>query len=280
MMRTAKDTKVFTQDGIMDLELVTLNIIIQKTAVQPQNTFHFLKPESNKAYIKYIMAHDFYKLRLSQQEVAIYEIARAYYYFIRKRNKQYAISFYTCNDPRQHKDWQSFADLYEVIKNDGFFDPFWFVEAQLKNLPQGKMLWPRQLLTKKAIQNYTNYVNDRKVVVKSDKVKDIMYALAQDKKLISEWFAHHSTQNYAELFQHIPQGLLFSDGIYYAMQGMLSIFFLGISKTFLETYKDLDPDVQQEIADRMELARARNKVREHEKLRQFARKHFTGEVIV
>ena len=117
-------------------------------------------------------------------------------------------------------------------------------------------------------------------MVDNYKIKDIIYALTQDKKLFQEWAADRPGQDYEDFFGNIPDGLVMSDGIYYAIQGMLSLFFLSISKTFMGMYKNLDIDIQEEIASRGKLLVTRDKIRTNEKLKIFAKKIFEDEALL
>lgn len=212
----------------------------------------------------------------------IYKLAHAFYTTISNRNpdnSRQCHMFFCRKDPRSINKWDAFQKLYNKFKDDGFFNIYWYVKAQLIHMPKDRSLWPHQLLTQKAEKNYFEYCENRKIVVKSDKTLDMMSALAQDKKLIKEWFKDNNTVSYTKLFEHIPAGLLISDGIFYAIQGILSICFLAISRTFLKTYKDLDIDVQQEIAETDQLVLIRNKLKSDKRAYAFAKRVFGDEII-
>ncbi len=226
------------------------------------------------------MPHDLFKLEFSADELIIYDFARVFYSMTTGRNDQQGMRFFTANDPRMHGAWHYFRDAYEIVKNDGFFNIRWFIKAQLGHMTKDQKFWPAMLTTRKAFKYYFEYCQSRKIIVKSSKTKDMMYALAQDKKTIQEWFEDHSTEDYSQLFGHIPAGLLMSDGTYYAMQGMISILFLSISKSFRAAYTELDVDMREEIANMEQLILMRNNIRENERVKTFANKIFGAEVIV
>jgi len=229
------------------------------------------------------MSHNLVKLKFNTKEYTIYNLARVFYNKICNHDptsKQQWSRFYNRTDPRKHQHWEAFEKLYEVVKDDSHFNMRWYVKSQIIHLGKNKTIWPHQLLTQKAMRNYFEYIQNRKIVVDSDKIEDIRYALTQDKKLFQEWTDDHPGQDYNDFFGNIPDGLIMSDGVYYAIQGMLSLFFLSISKTFMGMYKDLDIDIQEEIASRGKLLVTRDKIRTNEKLKIFAKKTFEDEALL
>lgn len=232
------------------------------------------------------MPQDLFKLELSASELVIYDFAHVFYTYPdleSHRNKLLKLQaknfHHPKSDPRSHKEWHYFCDLYEVVKNDAFFKIRRFINAQLSHMTEGQNFWPAQLTTRRAFKYYFEYYQSRKIIVKSNKTKDMMYALTQDKKNIQEWFDDHA-KDYKNLFEYVPPGLLMSDGVYYAMQGMISILFLSISKSFKIAYDKLDVDMQQEIASRDQLTLMKNKIRENDRVKTFANKIFGDEVII
>ena len=228
------------------------------------------------------MSHNLQELKLNVEETIIYKMAWAFYTTISDRNpdsSRQCHMFFCRKDPRLDNKWDAFQKLYNKFKDNAFFNMYWHVNAQLIHMSKNQTLWPHQLLTQKAEKNYFEYCRSRKIVLKSDSARDIMSALAQSKKLIQEWFKNNDTTSYERLFEYISAGLLMSDGVYYAIRGMLSIFFLAISRTFLTTYKNLDIDIQQEIADTDQLIIIRNRLRSNKRVYTFAKKIFGDEIL-
>jgi len=227
--------------------------------------------------------HDMYKLKLNPRDLAIYDMARIFYNMMSshdpKSHAQWA-NFYNASYPQKGRNWKYFEELYEVIKNDSHFNMRWFVNAQLVYLEKGKTIWPAQLLTKKAMNNYFEYCNNRRITIKGDGTKDIIAALVHDKKFMREWLSDHPESDYADFFGRVPEGLVMSDGIYYAIQGMLSVFFLSISKNFNIVYLNLEPDLREEIATKGRILMSRDKVRLNKRALELARKIFKEEVLL
>jgi len=227
---------------------------------------------------KQSLNHDFFKLKFSKQDMVTYQLAETYFNIVSSRYKHYiAYAFRKSNDPRETKYWHSFRKLYEIVKNDSNFNMYWYVEAQIKKT--GKMVWPHQLVTKTAIENYHELLESKRVVVKSDNVKEILYALRQDAKNLHEWIKQNK-RSIKSFFNDVPDGMLISDGIYYATMNFISPYFLSISKNFWRVYKTLDIDIKKELPSEEELKLKRNRIYNSDILKKKAKEYFGPEVII
>jgi len=221
---------------------------------------------------------NFFELNFTKKDVIVYQMADIYFSIIGSKFRHpIAMVFRKSENPKKTKYWSAFSKLYEIVKNDSNFNMYWYVEAQIKKT--GKMVWPWQLPTKKAIENYHEYLEAKKVVLKSDNIKEILYALRKDAENIKDWISRNK-KTISYFFEHVESGMMMSDGIYYAIMNFLSPYFLSISKSFWKVYNNLDEDVKKELPSEEELKIKRSRIKKNNVLKEKAKKYFGPEALI
>lgn len=216
--------------------------------------------------------------KFNLKEKQIWELAQAYHAFNQKRGMHRKF-LPTKSDPRESKNWKYFEQVYENFKDDSTFDPHMFIEAQYRSIGKDKVLYPAQLKTKVAIDKYHEHRNNNRVIDRNSDTERILINLASTYKFLKKWWKNHEKQrgDYESFFR-IEEGELISDGFSYCVQGMISKYFMAVSKTFNKYYHRLDPDMKWEIIPPDELKSYRVKLKLNDDAWDFAKDIFKGEV--
>lgn len=219
------------------------------------------------------------KYRFTIREKKIWELAKAYIQINKKRGN--FINFLpTSSDPRKSKYWPYFEQAFSIFENESTFDPYMFVEAQYRNVPKDKILYPAQFKTKVAIENYREHREAVKIKDEVSETERILINLANTYKFFKKWWKKNELQkNDYESFFAPKDGEFICEGMNYCIQGFLSKYFLAVSKTFNKYYKQLDPDVKYEIIDPEELKEYRVTIRLNKDAYDFAKEIFLDEVV-
>lgn len=218
------------------------------------------------------------KFEFTMREKEIYELAKAYENYNRKRGV-YKKFLPTKTDPRNSKYWRYFEQAYSNFENDSQFDPYIFIEAQYRDLDSNKILYPAQLKTKTAVKKYEEHKENKKIIDETTETERILINLTDTYKFLRKWWKNNDLKkdDYESFFK-IEEGELISDGMSYAMQGMISKYFLSVSKTFNKYYHRLDPDIKWEICRPKELESYRITLKINEEAWEFAKDIFGEEV--
>lgn len=229
------------------------------------------------------------KIGFTPDEMVIYEYAKAFYTIVPGNNKRsplmkFVFSFFRANDPRNCSHWKYFEKLYYKYKDYSDFDIYWFIRAQLNKLDKNQVLWPAQLLLKKAETNYKEYIESQKLIAQNanESEKAIIEALKHDYELIKNWKKDNNIKSYKELFEVRREGSIMSDGIYLCLQGMISKPFMAISKSFLDLYVNnkLDPDIKEELISKEEIKLYRGIINHNDKIKRFVKEKFASEAVI
>lgn len=219
------------------------------------------------------------KWNFNLKEKSIWELAQAYHSYNKKRGL-YRNFLPSKTDPRESKNWKYFEQVYTIFENDPTFDPYLFIEAQYRNIGKDKALYPAQLKTKKAIENYKEHRDNSKIIDRNSDTERILINLTDTYKFLKKWWKNNGLKigDYESFFA-IKDGEIISDGMSYCIQGMISKYFMAVSKTFNKYYYRLDPDIKWEIIPPKELKSYRVHLKLDEDAWDFAKDVFKDEVI-
>lgn len=219
------------------------------------------------------------KFEFNSAEYKVWEIYKAYESHVRKRG-DYRKYLPTKTDPRTGKNWTYFQQVYDTFAKDTVFDPYIFIEAQFRNVPKDKSVFPAQLKTKVAIQKYHDHRDALKVNDSTDETERIMENLAATFRLLKKWWKQHDLpmDSYRQFFT-VAEGETMSDGMLFCLQGMISKYFMSVSKHFLREYNDLDSDMKWEIINPNDLKSYRIKLKYDENAYSFAKQVYNGELL-
>ncbi len=218
------------------------------------------------------------KFKFNGIEYKIWEIYKAYESQIRSRG-DYRKYLPTQTDPRNGKNWIYFKQVYDFFIKDTTFDPYIFIEAQFRNIQKEKSLFPAQLKTKTAIQKYYTHRDSLKVKDFGNNSVIIMENMAATFKFLKKWWKRHnlSKDSYREFFTKGNEEIM-SEGMLFCLQGMISKYFMAVSKHFLKEYELLDSDIKWEIINPKDLKSYRIKLKLDEDAYLFAKEVFNGEI--
>lgn len=183
-------------------------------------------------------------------------------------------------DPRQAKNWKYFEQVYQNFSHDSMFDPYIFMEAQFRNVPKDRTLFPAQLKTKPAIEKYKDHREALKVKDPITNTEAILESLAATCKFLKKWWQRNSlpTKSYKEFFTP-KDGELMSEGMLFCLQSMISKYFMSVSKHFRQEYGKLDPDMRWEVVSPDDLKRYKIKLMLDKDAYNFAKEIFGEEII-
>lgn len=182
---------------------------------------------------------------------------------------------------RNSKNFKYFMDVWLMYKNDQNFDIAIFIDSVFRNLPRGKKIYPAQLRTKRVYNNYKEYRMRLKMSEKVGSVKRIMEDLVRTYKTIAKKMdkKHLTEDDFYRFFNEVPEGQLVSEGLFFAMQEMLSPYYLAISKSFRKAYFNADKDIQEEIIDKDKLENIKALVRLKSRVHGFAKRIFGKDIL-
>jgi hypothetical protein len=218
------------------------------------------------------------KYRFTSAECKIWQMYEAYYFQSKKRG-DFRKYLPTQVDPRNSKNWKYFEQAYDNFSQDSVFDPYIFMEAQFRNVPKGKTVFPAQLKTKTAVERYRAHREALKVKDFSSNTTVIMEGLAATLIFLRGWWKRKNLpqHSYAEFFKRIENEML-SEGMLFCLQRMVSKYFMAISVHFNEEYKRLDSDMKLEILPPQELKSYRIKMMLNKEAYDFAKELFGREI--
>jgi hypothetical protein len=219
------------------------------------------------------------KFGFAAREVKIWEL----YQVFRRESRRHGIYrkfLPESKDPRKSKYWKYFDEAYSNFESDSTFDPNIFVEAQFRNVPKDKEVWPAQLKTRAAAKRYKDHRSSIKMVDTVSQSEQIINNLANTFKFMKKWWKRNqlNMDDYEKFFEK-EESELISNGMNYCLQGLISKYFMSVSKHFLEEYKKLDPDMKWEVIRPDELRAYRVKLKLDDDAYDFAKDLFKGEII-
>jgi len=219
------------------------------------------------------------KFKFNGDEYKVWQIYKAYEFYSRKRG-DYRRYLPIKTDPRQGKSWKYFEQVHQNFSKDSVFDPYIFIEAQFRNVLKDKTIYPAQLKTKIAIQKYKEHREALKVKDESNGTIRVIENLASTFRFMKKWWKQHGLpiDSYRELFAKNENEIM-SEGMLYCLQGMLSKYFMSVSKHFLREYNKLDSDIKWDIILPKELRGYKIKLKLDDDAYSFAKKVFNGEVL-
>jgi len=219
------------------------------------------------------------KFKFNGDEYKVWLIYKAYEFYSRKHG-DYRKYLPIKTDPRQSKSWKYFEQVHQNFSKDFVFDPYIFIEAQFRNVPKNKTIYPAQLKTKIAVEKYKEHREVLKVRDKDNGTIRIIENLASTFKFMKKWWKQHnlSIDSYSELFAKNENEIM-SEGMLYCLQGMMSKYFMSVSKHFLQEYEKLDSDVKWEIISPKELRGYKIKLKLDENAYSFAKEVFNREIL-
>lgn len=182
---------------------------------------------------------------------------------------------------RNSKNFKYFEEVWDMYKNDPNFDIMIFIDSVFHNITPGKKIYPAQLKTKRAYNDYKQYRMKMKLGEKIGPSKQIMEGLASTYKLISRKLDKKklSEDDLNRFFNEVEDGEVISPGMFYAIQEMISPFYMSVSKSFRKAYFNADPDIQQEIIDEDKLENLKALVRLKSRVHGFAMKLFGSDIL-
>lgn len=219
------------------------------------------------------------RFSFTKRDYEIWQIYKAYEHYA-KKNGDYRQHLSTKNDPREHKNWRHFEAVYDRYENDTTFDAYMFMESQFRNMTKGKTIYPAQLKTKAAEDRYHEHREAIKVKDTSSKTEQIIQSLAATFKFLKKWWKRNNLMmdDYASFFKK-DEGELISIGMSFCMQGMISKYFMAVSKHFNREYRGLDPDYKWEVITPNDLKSYRIALKLDEEAYDFAKELFNGEIL-
>jgi len=219
------------------------------------------------------------KFKFNGDEHQVWQIYKAYEHHSRKRG-DYRKYLPAKTDPRQAKNWKYFEQVHQNFSKDSVFDPFIFMEAQFRNIPKDKTVYPAQLKTKVAINKYKEHREALKIKDDGDETARLINNMAATFKFMKKWWKQHDLpmDSYMELFKKAGTEMM-SEGMLFCLQGMISKYFMAVSKHFLREYEQLDPDVKWEIVSPKELRGYKIKLKLDDEAYSFAKEVFNGEIL-
>jgi hypothetical protein len=219
------------------------------------------------------------KYNFSSADYKVWQIFKAYEFFARKR-KDFRNYLPVKTDPRNAKNWTYFKSVSENFSKDPMFDPHFFIEAQFRNLPKGSTIYPAQLKSKVAIIKYKEHREAIKVNDTDSKTKRLMENLAATYKFLKKWWHQHNLPlgSYKEFFTK-KENEIMSNGMLFCLQGMISKYFMAVSKHFLEEYNKLDSDLRWDVIPPDELKGYKITLKLDQDAFSFAKEIFDNEII-
>lgn len=219
------------------------------------------------------------KFKFNGEEYKVWQIYKAYEFHSKKRG-DYRKYLPVKTDPRQGKNWKYFEAVHLNFEKDTVFDPFIFMEAQFRNVPKDKTVFPAQLKTKVAITKYHEHRDSIKVRDDDSETIRIIENLAATFKFMKKWWKQHDLpmDSYVQFFKKAPTETM-SEGMLFCLQGMISKYFMSVSKHFLREYETLDPDMKWEIIAPKELRGYKVRLKLDEDAYSFAKEVFNGELL-
>jgi len=182
---------------------------------------------------------------------------------------------------RNSKNFKYFEEIWDMYKGDPNFDIMIFIDSVFHNLTPGKKIYPAQLKTKRVYNNYKQYRMKMKIGEKIGPSKQIMEGLATTYKLISRKLDKKklSEDDLYRFFNEPEEGEVISTGMFYAIQEMISPFYMSVSKSFRKAYFNSDKDIQDEIIDEDKLDNLKALVRLKSRVHGFAMRLFGNDII-
>lgn len=218
------------------------------------------------------------KFNFTTEEYKVWEIYKAYELTVKRRG-DYRKYLPTSSDPRTGKNWKYFKEVFNNFEKDSTFEPYIFIEAQFRNVPKNKTIYPAQLKTKIAIKKYQEHRAAIKVIDVDANTKRIINNLAATFKFLKKWWKQKelSIDSYREFFTK-DQDEMLSTGMYFCLQGMISKYFMAVSKHFLREYNNLDSDIKWEIITPKKLRSYKIKLKLDTEAYSFAKELFNSEI--
>lgn len=154
---------------------------------------------------------------------------------------------------REHKFWHCFQEAYDKYKDFDAFDPSIFVQAVFYYRDPKKQIYPSILTTKDAEESYYQYMERLINMAKSDGTADrVLEGLKGTRKIMWKMMGLESSaepeyKKIYSFFADIQKDCIVSKGIVYCMHGMISPYYMAVSRSFNSVFDDLDPDIKAEI---------------------------------
>lgn len=182
---------------------------------------------------------------------------------------------------RNSKNFKYFQEVWEMYKEDPHFDIMIFIDSVFHNLTPGKKIYPAQLKTKRVYSDYKQYRMKMKIGEKVGPSKQIMEGLAATYKLISRKLDKKKLNEHDlyKFFNEVEEGEIISPGMFYAVQEMISPFYMAVSKSFRKAYFDADKDIRDEIIDEDKLNNLKSLVKLKSRVHGFAMRLFGSDII-
>ena len=174
-----------------------------------------------------------------------------------------------------HKYWKYFEKCYKMFEQDSGFNLFIFYETIINYY---KKIYPAQLTTKKFKEQYYTY-KMKFVKNKINSIKQIYREIANTFKFLKDKIEVVDHNNIKSLFDYNDNNNLLPKGILYIIQGLISPFFFTVSKSFINIYKQLDPDIKQEIKNTYNINQYYSYVMSNPKIYNFLKKVFGDEIV-
>lgn len=182
---------------------------------------------------------------------------------------------------RNSKNFKYFMDVWEMYKDDPNFDVRIFMDSVFHHLRSGTKIYPAQLRTKKLYNNYKEYRMKLKMGEKVGSVKRIMEDLVRTHKNISRALdkKNLTEDDLYNFFNKPKEGEVISEGLFLAINEMLSPYYMAVSKSFRKAYFSADKDVQEEIIDEDKLNNLKTLVKLKTRVHGFAIKIFGKDIM-
>lgn len=154
---------------------------------------------------------------------------------------------------REHKNWEIFMDVWNKYKNQSSFNYDIFVKGAFYYRDKLKSIFPRMLLSEDSDKSYKMYLDKLIMDASAGSGEDnIVTSLTGTRKTICKILRLEANEmptlgQIERFFTHIPKGFLVSEGVRYCLHGMISPYYLSVSKTFRKVYATLDSDIRAEI---------------------------------
>jgi hypothetical protein len=180
---------------------------------------------------------------------------------------------------RNAKNWKYFYETWMIYKDINAFDPYNFIEACYRTTNKNEKIYPAQLKTKKYQEQYKAYIEKLQNISNVETSKVIMQDIANSYKFIKNRIDYCDFGSIWHWFHDIEDGDYLSDGVVCAVNELLSIYYLTISKSFIKVYFTLDKDIQEEIINLQKFKHTQLLVKNNKEVYSFAKELFGDDII-
>lgn len=164
---------------------------------------------------------------------------------------------YPADDIRESRHWKIFTQIYEKYKHYDGFDATVFITGVFHFRTDLKSISPAILLSHESYKAYIEYI--KKIVADAQSGgrdatrKQVFNSIYGTRITINQLLKipknEVPSREMLEKFFTVKKekDSILPKGIVYCIHGMISPYYLALSKTFRKIYPDLDPDVKAEI---------------------------------